>query len=79
MCDVAAETVVMNGYAANCLMINKDVRRIDTVQKPDGAPPDMEQRANVCIFEVRSETAAPLEACRGMECKPDVPMQQISS
>lgn len=59
MCDVAAENVVMNGYAAKCLMINKDVRRIDTVQKPDAAPPDMEQKANVCIFEVWQSDKAP--------------------
>ena len=51
MCDVAAEAVVMNGYAARCLMVNKDVRRMDTVARPDGTPADMEQRANLCIFE----------------------------
>ncbi|CAL8464828.1 g4363 [Coccomyxa elongata] len=52
MCDVAAEAVVMNGYAAKCLMINKDVRRIDVAAKADGTPPDMEQKANLCVFEV---------------------------
>ena len=51
MCDVAAEVVVMNGYAAKCLMVNKDVRRMDASAKPDGTPPDMEHRANLCIFE----------------------------
>ena len=54
MCDVAAEAVVMNGYAAKCLMINKDVRRIDVAAKADGTPPDMEQKANLCMFEVRT-------------------------
>lgn len=52
MCDVAAEAVVMNGYAAKCLMINKDVRRMDAAAKANGTPPDMEQKANVCVFEV---------------------------
>ncbi|KAK9917705.1 hypothetical protein WJX75_007354 [Coccomyxa subellipsoidea] len=52
MCDVAAEAVVLNGYAGKCIMINKDVRRMDAAAKPDGTPPDMEQKANVCIFEV---------------------------
>ncbi len=54
MCDVGAETVVMNGYAAKCILINKDVRRIDVVQKPDGSPPDMPVKADVLIFEVPS-------------------------
>lgn len=60
MCDVAAEAVVMNGYAAKCLMINKDVRRIDAAAKVDGTPPDMEQKANLCVFEVRH---MPAPAC----------------
>lgn len=54
MCDVAAEAAVMNGHAASCLMINKDVRRVDAAAKPDGMPPDMERKANVCVFEVRT-------------------------
>ena len=52
MCDVAAEAVVMNGYAAKCVMINKDVRRIHSETLPDGTLPDMEYKANLCIFEV---------------------------
>ena len=52
MCDVAAETVVMNGYAARCIMINKDVRRIRAEKLPDGTLPDMDYRASLCIFEV---------------------------
>ena len=54
MCDMAAEAVVLNGYAGKCIMINKDVRRMDAAAKLDGIPPDMEQKANVCIFEVRT-------------------------
>ena len=53
MCVVGAETVVMNGYAAQCILVNKDVRRMDVVQKPDGTPPDMPVKADVLIFEVR--------------------------
>ena len=52
MCDVAAEAVVMNGYAAKCVMINKDVRRIHSETLPDGTLPDMEYKANLCVFEV---------------------------
>ena len=35
------------------LQINKDVRRMDLVPKPDGSPPDLEAKADLCIFEVR--------------------------
>ena len=52
MCDVAAEAVVMNGYAAKCIMINRDVRRLYATKPPDGTQPDMEQKANLCIYEV---------------------------
>ena len=33
------------------VQVNKDVRRMDLVAKPDGSPPDMEARADLCIFE----------------------------
>ncbi|KAK9863942.1 hypothetical protein WJX84_003683 [Apatococcus fuscideae] len=52
MCDVGAETVVMNGYADKCILVNKDVRRMDVAQKPDGTPPDMTNKADVLVFEV---------------------------
>ena len=52
MCDVAAEAAVMNGYAAKCIMVNKDVRRLYATKPPDGTQPDMEQKANLCIYEV---------------------------
>lgn len=54
MCDVAAEAVVMNGYAAKCIMINKDVRHIHAETLPDGTLPDMDYKADLCIFEVRA-------------------------
>ncbi|KAK9863045.1 hypothetical protein WJX84_000363 [Apatococcus fuscideae] len=52
MCDVGAETMVMNGYAAQCMLVNKDVRRMDVAQKPDGTPPDMPRKADLLVFEV---------------------------
>ena len=52
MCDVGVETIVMNGYAAKCTLVNKDVRRMDVAQKPDGTPPDMPVKADILIFEV---------------------------
>ena len=33
------------------VQVNKDVRRMDLVTKPDGSPPDMEAKADLCIFE----------------------------
>ena len=69
MCDVAAEAVVMNGYAGRCLMINKDVRRMDTIANPDGMPADMDKKANLCIYEARAPatTIQRLQALRSNE------------
>ena len=55
MADVAAEAVVMNGFAQQCLIVNKDVRRINAVTKPDGTPPDLERKADICVYEVSFE------------------------
>jgi protein arginine N-methyltransferase 7 len=52
MCDVGEETVVMNGYADKILVLNRDARRMDVVRKADGTPPDMEQKADILIYEV---------------------------
>lgn len=52
MCDVGVHTLVMNGYAAKCIMLNKDVRHMDTIGKADGTPADMDKKADVAIFEV---------------------------
>jgi hypothetical protein len=54
MCDIAAEAAVMNGCAGRCLMLNKDVRRMDAAARPDGTPADLERKANLCVFEVRN-------------------------
>ena len=63
MCDVGAETVVMNGYAAQCMLVNKDIRRMDVAQKPDGTPPDMPAKADLLIFEVCQFRQACSEPC----------------
>lgn len=53
MCDAGVETLIMNGWAAKCLMVNKDVRRMHAgAAQPDGAPPDMQHRADMAVFEV---------------------------
>ena len=53
MCDAGVETLVMNGLAAKCLMVNKDVRRMHAVAAaPDGTPPDMQHKAEMAVFEV---------------------------
>jgi hypothetical protein len=52
MCDAGVETLVMNGYGAKCIMVNKDVRHLETSAKPDGTPPDMHSKADIAIFEV---------------------------
>lgn len=52
MCDVGVQTLVMNGYAAKCIMLNKDVRHLGTAAKADGTPADMDQKADIAVFEV---------------------------
>ena len=45
--------------------INKDVRRMDMVSKPDGSPPDLERKANLCIFEVLTLSYSISSSCKG--------------
>jgi len=52
MCDAGVQTLVMNGFGAKCIMVNKDVRHLETSAKPDGTPPDMHSKADIAIFEV---------------------------
>jgi len=52
MCDVAEETTIMNGYLGKILVLDRDVRRMDTVQKPDGTAPELQQRADLAVFEI---------------------------
>ncbi len=53
MCDVGVETLVMNGFGAKCIMVNKDVRHLEVRAKPDGTPPDLQRKADVAVFEVQ--------------------------
>lgn len=52
MADTGCMTMTMNGYARQCTMFAKDVRRMDTEKKPDGTGPDMQRKADLVIFEV---------------------------
>ncbi len=52
MCDAGVETLVMNGLGAKCIMVNKDVRHLETSVRPDGTPPHMHSKADIAIFEV---------------------------
>ena len=52
MCDVGEECVVMNGFAHKVLFLNRDARRMDVSRKPDGTPPDMEDKADIMVYEV---------------------------
>ena len=36
------------------VQVNKDVRRMDLGKKPDGSAPDMDCKADLCIFEARA-------------------------
>lgn len=54
ICDAGVGSLVMNGLAGKCLIINKDVRRMfaAATAQPDGAPPDMLHKADLAVFEV---------------------------
>lgn len=52
MCDVAEETTIMNGFLGKILVLDRDVRRMDTVAKPDGTAPEMPTRADLAVFEI---------------------------
>lgn len=50
LCDVAAESVVQNGYSRQCMTVNKDIRRLT---QADVLPFFPNGKADICIFEVR--------------------------
>lgn len=52
MCDVAEETTIMNGFLGKILVLDRDVRRMDTVPKPDGTAPELPRRVDMAVFEV---------------------------
>lgn len=52
MCDVAEECTIMNGYLGKILVLDRDVRRMDVLRKPDGTAPELQRRVDMAVFEV---------------------------
>ena len=52
MCDVAEECTIMNGFLDKILVLDRDVRRMDVLRKPDGTAPEIERPVDIAIFEV---------------------------
>ena len=52
MCDVAEECTIMNGFLDKILVLDRDVRRMDVLRKPDGTPPELQRPVDLAIFEV---------------------------
>jgi len=52
MCDVAEETTIMNGFLGKILVLDRDVRRMDTKPKPDGTAPELPRPVDLAVFEV---------------------------
>ncbi|GAB4824134.1 hypothetical protein N2152v2_011180 [Parachlorella kessleri] len=52
MCDVGEETTIMNGFLGRVMLLDRDVRRMDTLRKPDGTPPELPRRADLAVYEV---------------------------
>lgn len=52
MCDVAEECTIMNGFLEKILVLDRDVRRMDVLRKPDGTAPELERPVDLAVFEV---------------------------
>jgi predicted RNA methylase/uncharacterized protein (DUF2249 family) len=52
MCDVAEECTIANGYLGKILVLDRDVRRLDVLRKPDGTAPELERPVDIAVFEV---------------------------
>lgn len=52
MCDVGEECTILNGFLGRVIMFDRDVRRMDTLPKPDGTPPELPRRADLAVYEV---------------------------
>jgi len=52
MCDVAEECTIMNGFIDKILVLDRDVRRMDVLRKPDGTAPELKRPVDLAIFEV---------------------------
>lgn len=61
LCDIAAETVIRNGYGRQCMVINKDVRRLT---EADTHMFFQSGKADICVFEVRLQQQA-CALCQG--------------
>ena len=52
MCDVAEECTISNGFLDKILVLDRDVRRMDVLRKPDGTAPELQRPVDIAIFEV---------------------------
>lgn len=52
MCDVAEECTIMNGFLDKILVLDRDVRRMDVLRKPDGTAPELKRPVDLAVFEV---------------------------
>jgi predicted RNA methylase len=52
MCDVAEECIISNGFLDRILVLDRDVRRMDVLRKPDGTAPELQRPVDIAIFEV---------------------------
>ena len=60
MCDVAEKTIAANGLSSQCLVLQRDSRRMFATtsdglragRKPDGEAPELERQADILVFEV---------------------------
>ena len=52
MCDVADDCVARNGLLGRVTILSGDARRARSEPAPDGAPADVERRADLLVYEV---------------------------
>ena len=52
MCDVAEECTISNGFLDKILVLDRDVRRMDVLRKPDGTAPELQRPVDLAVFEV---------------------------
>lgn len=60
MCDVAEKTIAANGMSSQCIVLQRDARRMFATtseglragRKPDGEAPELERQADILVFEV---------------------------
>ena len=60
MCEVAEKTIAANGLSSQCVVLQRDARRMFATtseglragRKPDGEAPELERKADILVFEV---------------------------